>query len=93
MKKYWIRDGKFGNIYSLFWTDSEEMEKHLPEHAYQITRQAAIRACKAENERRKYMKSMAGVANNHIFPADMPKHDYDCHPHIYHLNGYIVERN
>ena len=30
MKKYWIKDGRFGNIYSLCWTDSEEMEQHLP---------------------------------------------------------------
>ena len=63
-----------------------------PGSAYQITKRAAVSDCKMENERRKHQKSMAGFADNHIFPADMLKHDYDRHPNIYHLNGYIVER-
>lgn len=92
MKKYWIKDGRFGNIYSLYWTDSEEMEQHLPEGAYRITKRAAVSACKMENERRKYQKSMAGFADNHIYPADMPTSDYSWHPNRYYLNGYVVER-
>lgn len=92
MKKYFIVRGKFGNVYSLYWADSPEMEKMLPEGADRITRKEAERLAAEENYRKKHEKSASGYADNAIYPAGTrwdfcPKGD----PR-YRKIGYIWEK-
>lgn len=69
MKKYFIVRGNFGNVYALYWADSPEMEKLLPEGAERISRKEAERLAAAENYRKKHDKSFSGYADSAIYPA------------------------
>ena len=92
MKKYFIVCGDFGNVYSLHWADSSDMEKLLPEGAERISRKEAERLAAAENYRRKYTPSSAGYADNAIYPAGT---HWDFCPESdpnYKKIGYIWER-
>ena len=92
MKKYFVAYGRFSNEYALYWADSSEMEKLLPQGAERISRKEAERLAAAENYRRKYTPSSAGYADSAIYPAG--KHwdfcpECDCQ---YVKHGYIWER-
>lgn len=92
MKKYFIVRGDFGNVYSLYWADSTEMEKLLPEGAERISRKEAERLAAAENYRRKYTPSSSGYAASAIYPAGLR---WDFCPEgdpRYQKRGYIWER-
>lgn len=92
MKKYFVAYGRFSNEYSLFWADSPEMEKLLPEGAKRISRKEAERLATEENYRRKFTPSSSGYADSAIYPAGTR---WDFCPESdprYRKIGYIWDR-
>lgn len=92
MKKYFVAYGRFSNEYALYWADSPEMEKLLPQGAERISRKEAERLAAAENYRKKHDKSASGYADNAIYPAET-RWDFcpESDPN-YKKIGYIWEK-
>lgn len=91
-KRYFVKRGNFGNIYSLFWTDSPEMETKLPDGAERITRAEAIKLCRDERQRRKHDRAFAYYADAQVYPAGYPDDSDISADRRYTLSGYIWER-
>lgn len=67
-KYYVIYTDNFANTYDLVYT-TPETEHLLPDGAERITRNEAIRLCRAEIDRRKYETSSSGYADTHVWPV------------------------
>lgn len=95
MKKYFVRYGNFGNVYSLVWTEDEKTEKVVLSHGFErITRKQAEKLCALENYRRKHDSAFSGYASSVILPYDIDTDDaayYLQYSGIGTKNGYIIE--
>jgi len=72
MKKCWINQGSFYNVYSLYYTENDEQEKllqaSLPD-VERITRKEAIQRCISEKFSRKHDPSFSGYGDTVIKPV------------------------
>lgn len=67
-KYYVIYTDNFANTYDLVYT-TPETEHLLPDGAERITRNEAIRLCRAELDRAKYDQGSAGYASTAVWPV------------------------
>lgn len=65
MKKYFVKYGDFGNVYSLRWAEDGDA---IPAGYEQITRKKAEQLARAERRRRKDEPMSSGYADSYIFP-------------------------
>lgn len=95
MKKYYVvYTDNFANTYNLYWTDSAEMEKMLPDGAEQISRKEAIALAAREKRARKENPNFSGYASDTIYPADYDDAKAPFIDRYYTLvDGYILEKN
>lgn len=77
MKRYFIKQGDFSNVYELVYiTDQAEEEAIKAEGYERITREEAIKKAKAERERMEFEPMNAGYADSHIWPFSKVRKDY-----------------
>lgn len=95
MKKYFVRYGNFGNVYSLVWVEDEKTEKAVFSHGFErITRKRACELCAQENYRRKYDEAFSGYASSVILPYDIDTDEpayYLQYSGIGTKHGYVIE--
>lgn len=86
---------RFANAYNLFYADTEEDLKLVPEDAERITRKKAESLAADENYRRRTDRSFSGFADNAVYPVGMTERDiYNLEQEIgFHKVGYVWERN
>lgn len=93
MKKYYVHYyNNFGNTYNLYWTDSPDMEKNLPDGAKRISRKETISLCVQEKYARKHDQNFSGYAMTAIYPADYDFNDCIENDSRYYLDGYVWNR-
>lgn len=64
MKKYFVRYGDFGNVYSLRWAESDTLDGYE-----RITRNRACELAHSERVRRIVDRAFSGYADDRIYPA------------------------
>lgn len=92
MKKYFVKYGKFGNTYTLCYT--EDGSKPSGEGWEQITRKEAEALARAEARRRKDDPYFSGYADAWVFPVGMTEDDeynFECR-RGWHTEGRIAVR-
>lgn len=71
MKKYYVMQGPFSNVYALRFAQTEEQAAEAVQSGYErITRKKAEALARRERERRKYEPMSSGYADAEIWPLD-----------------------
>ena len=71
MKKYYVMQGPFSNVYALRFTQTEEQAAEAARNGYErITRREAEALARRERQRRKDNPSFSGYADAEIWPYE-----------------------